>query len=147
MPKFMKMLNNISRSQSVFRTERLEVEGLCAAHHTFILAVCRMAGCSQEELAKEICLNKSTVARALTQLEERGYVRREASREDKRRLLVYPTDKMLEILPRVRAVAQEWNDLISEGIPDGELEVFYSVLARMEERAKRATSSQEGEQK
>ncbi len=146
MPKFMKMLNNISRSQSVFRTARLEVDGLCAGHHTFILAVCRMAGSSQEEIAREICLNKSTVARALTQLEERGYVRREASREDKRRLLVYPTDKMLAVLPQVRAVAQEWNGIISDGIPEEELEVFYSVLARMEERAK-AALGQEGEQK
>ena len=105
-----------------------------------------MAGSSQEEIAREICLNKSTVARALTQLEDRGYLRREASAEDKRRLLVYPTDKMLAVLPQVRSVAKEWNDLISDGIPEEELEVFYSVLARMEERAKSALS-QEGEQK
>ncbi len=140
---FMKMLNNISRSQSVFRSERLKADGICAAHHTFVLAICRQPGRSQEELAKEICLNKSTVARALTHLEEKGYIRRETNSEDKRSSLVYPTEKMLALLPQVRALTAEWNSLISEGISEEDLAVFHSVLSRMERRAKNLTSNRE----
>ncbi|MBQ6825684.1 MAG: MarR family transcriptional regulator [Clostridia bacterium] len=143
MPKFMKSLNNISRSQSVYRAARLNVDGICPHHHTFILAISRMAGCSQDELAKEICLNKSTVARTLTQLEEKGYVRREENSGDKRSMLVYPTEKMLEILPQVRLLAKEWNNLISKDIPKDELEIFFSVLSRIEEKAKEITTNQE----
>lgn len=147
MLRFMKMLNNISRSQSVFRSERLNIDGIYAAHHTFILAICRYPGSSQEELSKEICLNKSTVARAINHLEEKGYVNRKSNSEDKRSLLVYPTEKMLELLPKVRALSEEWNNLISKDIPNEELEVFYSVLSRMEEKAKALTSNKEAEQK
>ncbi len=147
MTKFMKMLNNISRSQSVFRSERLKSNDICAAHHTFILAICRQPGRSQEELSREICLNKSTVARAIGYLEEKGYVYREAKSDDKRSLLIYPTEKMLEILPKVRELAGEWNRLISEDIPKEELEVFLSVLMRMEDKARALTAGAEGERK
>ena len=144
MPKFMKMLNNISRSQALFRTERIAAEGLQAGHFAFVLAICREPGRSQEELARELCLNKSTVARSLGALEEAGYIERVPLASDKRQVSVLPTERMLAILPRVREVSREWNDLLAEGIDEGELAVFFSVLERMQERARALTERQEG---
>ena len=105
MAKFMKMLNNISRSQAIFRAGRVGAEDLPSGQYAFVLAICREPGRSQEELARELCLNKSTVARSLNYLEERGYVLREAMPGDKRRFSVYPTEKMLAVLPRVKAAS------------------------------------------
>ncbi len=136
MPRFMKSLNNISRSQSTFRGSRVSREGLCVSHHAFVLTICHRPGRSQEEIAAELCLNKSTVARALSHLEEQGYIRREQSSEDKRQLSVFPTEKMLEALDDIRRVSREWNELICEGIPEEELEIFHSVLSKIEQRAK-----------
>ena len=143
MPRFMKTLNNISRSQAVFRNGRLQCEDLYPAHHSFILLICRKPGSSQEELSRELCLNKSTVTRALVHLEKNGYVRREQSAEDKRQFAVYPTQKMLDVLPRVREITRVWNEEISEGISEEELNVFLSVLARMETRAREMIANQE----
>ena len=134
MIKIMKSLNNISRAQSVFRTERLSE--LCASHHAFVFAVCRNPGRTQEELAKELCLNKSTVARALTVLEEKGFIERKENKEDKRKFLVFPSKKMLDILPTVREISKEFNRLITSGVSESELEIFYSVLSRMEQTAR-----------
>lgn len=138
MPTIMKTLNRISRCQSLFRNERLQHDGILSCHHTFVLVICRNPGSSQDELAREICINKSTVTRTLNYLEEKGYITRRADSEDKRRILVYPTEKMLAVLPEVRAIAREWNELISKDIPEDELSVFYSVLSRMELSAKAA---------
>lgn len=136
MPRIMKSLNSISRCQATYRSEKLKADGICACHHAFILIISKNPGRSQEELTREICLNKSTVARALNHLENCGYITRTPNPDDKRQFLVYPTDKMLEILPEVRAIAREWNDCIAEGISEEELEIFHSVLNRMEEKAK-----------
>ncbi len=136
MPRFMKLLNNISRAQSVYRTEKLKADGICGAHHPFILSICRKPGMTQEEISREICLNKSTVTRALSHLEEKGYVEKRENTSDKRSFLIYPTEKMLELLPKVRSLAASWNSLISKDIPEEELEIFHSVLFRMEEKAK-----------
>lgn len=142
MPKIMKSLNNISRSQATFRAERLAQQGITdipSCHYTLLLSVCRLPGRSQEEIAQDICLNKSTVARALTQLEEHGYITRTPKTEDKRCLLVHPTDRTTELLPILRSIGAQWNERILDGISDGELEVFHSVLLRIEQNAKRAT--------
>ena len=143
MSKFMKMLNNISRSQAIYRHERITAKDLHSGHYAFVLAICREPGRSQEELARELCINKSTVARHLTYLEENGYIRRESLPQDKRQFAVYPTEKMLSVLPQVRNASIEWMELLSEDIPEEELTVFNSVLERMEKRAGEIIERQE----
>ncbi len=143
MMKFMKMLNNISRSQAVYRHSRISAEDLQGGHYAFVLAICRVPGRSQEELARELCLNKSTVARNLNYLEEKGYIERRSLPNDKRQLSVYPTDKMLSVLPQIREASFEWRTLLSEGIPQKELEIFNSVLEQMETRAREIIMKQE----
>lgn len=143
MSKFMKMLNNISRSQAVYRHSKISAEDLHSSHYAFILAICREPGRSQEELAKELCLNKSTVARTLNSLEEKGYIKRTSLPNDKRQFSVYPTEKMLTVLPEVKNVSIEWMTLLSEGIPKEELEIFDSVLERMQNRAREIIEKQE----
>ena len=142
MSKFMKLLNNISRSQAVYRRSKIHADDLLGGHYAYVLAICKEAGRSQEELARELCVNKSTVARNLNLLEDRGYIERRPLPSDKRQFSVYPTEKMLAILPEVRAVSGEWMTLLSEGIPEAELEVFNSVLERMEDRARKLTEEQ-----
>ena len=139
MPGFMKSLNNISRCQSIYRNEKLQAEGICACHHAFILTVAKHPGQTQEAIAKEICLNKSTVTRALAHLESHGYIQRCANPDDKRETLVYPTQKLQDILPAVRGVAKEWNDTLTQAVAPEELAVFYSVLQRLENSAKHLT--------
>ena len=143
MSKFMKMLNNISRSQAIYRNSKISADDLQASHYSFVLAICRVPGRSQEELARELCINKSTVARNLTYLEEKGYILRSPIPKDKRQFSVFPTQKMLDVLPEVKKASNEWMVLLSEGIPNEELEIFDSVLERMESRAREIIEKQE----
>lgn len=143
MSKFMKMLNNISRSQAIFRQEKVKTPELCSGYYSYVLNICYHPGRSQEEIAKDLCVNKSTVARKLNSLEEKEYILREPLASDKRRFSVHPTEKMLAILPVVKAASKEWMDLLSEGIPTEELEIFNSVLVRMENKARKIIESSE----
>ena len=136
MPKFMKTLNNISRSQAVYRAGKISAEDLQSSHYAFVLTICREPGRSQEDIARELCVNKSTAARNINYLEEKGYVIKKPIPNDKRQFSVCPTDKMLAVLPEVRNVSSEWMTLLSEGIPEEELEIFDSVLSRMQEKAR-----------
>lgn len=143
MSKFMKMLNNVSRSQAIYRHSKISADDLQTTHYAFVLAICREPGRSQEELAKELCLNKSTVARNLNCLEEKGYITRTPLPSDKRQFSVYPTDKMLAVLPEIKSASAEWMTLLSEGISEEELKIFNSVLERMETRAREIIQDQE----
>lgn len=144
MSKFMKMLNNISRSQAIYRNSKISASNLQSSHYAYVLSICRDPGRSQEEIARDLCVNKSTVARNLNFLEEKGYILREPLPNDKRQFSVHPTEKMLATLPEIKAASVEWMTLLSEGIPQNELEIFNSVLIRMEDKARKITESQEG---
>lgn len=143
MLNFMKMLNNISRSQAIYRRSRITADDLHASHYAFVLAICREPGRSQEELARELCINKSTVARALNTLETNGYISRTPLASDKRQLSVHPTKKMLSVLPEVRAASVEWMTLLSEDISEQEMEIFDAVLAKMQAKARDIVEAQE----
>ena len=73
---------------------------------------------------------------ALASLEELGYVERRPSEEDRRVTLVYPTEKALAVLPTVRSVIREWNEYLTEGMDEAELERFAETLSRLAERAR-----------
>ena len=143
MQRFMKMLNNISRSQAIYRRRRISADDLQSGHYAFVLTICRAPGRSQEELARELCINKSTVTRHLNCLEEKGYITRVPMQSDNRQLSVYPTERMLGVLPEIKAASNEWMKLLSEDIPEEELAVFISVLERMQTRARDIVDKEE----
>lgn len=137
MATLMRRINVISRCAITYKSERLSGE-LSGCHHPFVFCITRNPGMSQDAISRQLFFNKSTVARTLSYLEEHGYVRREADASDKRILRVYPTDKMLEALPKVRELSKEWNSLISDGISEEEFSIFTSVLERIEKKAREA---------
>lgn len=143
MPRFMKMLNNISRSQAVYRNARVPAEDLQSCHYAYILAICREPGRSQEDLARELCVNKSTAARNVNYLEEKGYVTRAPLPQDKRQYSVWPTERAEAVLPQIRAASREWMELLSEGISREALDTFDMVLQRMQEKARKIIEQQE----
>ncbi len=140
MRRFMKTLNSISRCQAYFRNKTVQFDGITANHHAYILFIASHTGCTQEEIAKDLHINKSTVTRTIDQLENAGYVKRTPNIYDKREYLIFPTEEFNQILPAIRETAKKWNIALSEGISDEEIEIFYSVLSRMENKAKKIVS-------
>lgn len=151
MPSLMRQIGVISRCASMFRTDKLKERGsdLGNCHHSYILLLCRNPGISQDAIAKKICINKSNVTRHVSQLEKLGYVERRQSDEDKRVVLVYPTQKAYDALPTVKEVVHEWKEYITEEISAEELELVADVLHRMARRAAeyaaRELDSEDGE--
>lgn len=143
MPLFMKTLNNISRCQAMYRKNNLSTNDLCPNHYAFVLSICRFPGHPQDELAKNLCLDKSTVARTLSQLEKNEYIIRIPNEKDKRQTLVYPSEKMLSVYPLIRTINADWNNHVTKGISPEKLSIFYDVLSEIEENAKQMIKVEE----
>lgn len=143
MPTIMRQINMISRCEGIYRTDRLRGAELGACHHSYVFAICRNPGISQEALSGHICINKSGVTRHLAYLEEHGYVTRVQSETDKRVILVYPTEKMKAIFPEVQRIVDEWNEYLADGLSEEELTQFREVLARLASRAKKYLDDRE----
>lgn len=135
MESLMKYIGRTFRLAVAYRTYAFKPLGLGGEQHPYILHVCRTPGITQDELARRIVVNKSNVARQLSSLEEKGFITRSPSPEDKRQSLVYPTGKAIEVVPRIRAILDEWNQALVQDLTEDGQEQLIQVLKSVVERA------------
>ncbi len=136
-------INILSRCQNLFRSARLKDTGLTAPYYNYVLPICRTPGLSQEQLARRVYFDKYNVTRHLARLEQEGYVQRLPSQEDKRVMLVYPTEKMLGLLPEVRRSITDWDEYLFDSLSPEELAQFDAILEKITQRAQEYVDSKD----
>ena len=145
MPTLNYYLNALGRCGAMFRGNRLQGTGVEPSDMPYLFRICRHPGQTQEALAKALYVHKCKVTRHVTRLEAQGYLTRIPDPEDRRALLVHPTEKALEVLPRLREVNAAWHAALTDGFTPEESEQFVELLSRALQNA-RATVDEEGAQ-
>ena len=135
MPYIIKTMNEIVRCGMQYRNDRLAPFGLKSSHASYLLEICREPGISQDRLAERICINKSNVARQAAILEEDGFIIRKPSESDKRCMELYPTEKTLELMPRITGILECWDQCLTQELTDEEITMVTAILERMKEKA------------
>lgn len=135
MHPFMRQISVTYRCAMRYRERELSDTGLAGCQIPYLTALFRHEGLTQEELARELNVNKSSVTRQLGSLEEKGYIRREADPEDRRSMLVYPTEKALALRERLRRVLRGWSDYLTADLTDEERETLSRLMGRVAGRA------------
>lgn len=125
----------IIRSNAQFRNDFLEPLGLKSCHASYLSTLCANPGISQDKLAKLIFIDKSNVARQTVTLEEAGYVTRTPSKEDRRIMQLYPTQKALDTLPKIHEMYTQWNELLTQDLTEAECIQLTELLAKIKIRA------------
>ena len=135
MPALMYHLTKISRVAAQYRTEQLAPLGLKACHGSYLFAICRCPGITQDQLARRIFINKSNVARQLAVLEEDGFVERRPSPEDKRAIQVFPTEKARQAMPEIVRIFRCWESFVAQDLSEEERKILVSMLEKMKARS------------
>ena len=135
MSQFGSHLNALDRYLRRCRREYMAPFGLRGLHARMFLAIARTPGCSQDQLSKRMGFDKSTVARQLEDLENKGFVTRQPSEKHKRMLCVYPTEAMGQILPGLCAATKQWEDVLLQDLTEDEKQVLVDLLTRLHARA------------
>lgn len=135
MHPFMRQISITYRCAMRFRENELADTGLAGCQTPYLTTLYRQPGISQEEMARSLNVNKSSVTRQLSVLEEKGYVRREPSSTDKRIMLVYPTEKALELKARLFACYGDWSSYLTQDFTEEEKEMLSRLMVRIAARA------------
>ncbi|MHC1785824.1 MAG: MarR family winged helix-turn-helix transcriptional regulator [Christensenellales bacterium] len=135
MPAISRDLNVLARCGNQFRSMHLDKLGLTAFQAPYIQHVCASPGLSQEQLALALHVNRSSAARQLKLLEDKGFIQRLEDKQDKRLLLILPTDKARDALPTIRQVNEAWNDYLTQGMTPAEQGQLAALLERLRARA------------
>lgn len=125
----------ITRCSTQFRSEYLAPFGLKSCHASYLTTLYRNPGISQDKLAKLIFIDKSNVARQTVALEADGYVIRTPSKEDKRVMQLYPTQKTLDTIPKIFEMYTKWSDFLTQDLTVEEFNLLTELLAKVKIRA------------
>ena len=83
------------------------------------------------ELAKETSLSKSTLTSMLDRLENTGFIKREASEQDRRKIRIWRTEKDKSFQRQYVAVSEKMTDIFYKDFTDQEMDDFEEKLKRI----------------
>ncbi len=140
----MDILTDLSRQMNTILSCALSEQTLALANTdlrgsqiSYLLTVCHLPGLTQEKLAQHLGVDKSNVARQLSDLEQKGYVSRTHDKEDKRLLTVQPTDRAFDLLPRLVECVNDCQRELTRGMSAEECELLCELIAHMARNASR----------
>ena len=88
-------------------------------------------GRKQQELADIIGIDKAAVTRALSRLEESGYIRRKEDKEDRRAMRVYLTARGRKLRPQLETAAVACIESLTLALDTDERLEMRRLLAKM----------------
>ena len=135
MSKILCYLTQIARCGGQYRNRQLEPWGIRARQASLLQEICATPGISQDTLAKRVCLNKSVVARALADLEEQGFVERPTCQKDRRVIRLHPTQKALDLQPKLCQINGEWESVLTADMTEEEIAQLEILLSRLQAQA------------
>lgn len=144
MHPFMRQISITYRCAMRFREHELADTGLAGCQTPYLTILYRHPGISQEEMAKALNVNKSSVTRHLAVLEEKGYIRRQASPTDKRILLVFPTEQAMALKERLFRCYHDWNEYLTQDFTEEEQALLSRLMVRIAARAEDYVKGGEG---
>ena len=128
-------LAQISRCCAYYRSRQLEQWDLTSRQARLLMEVCATPGISQDALSRRLCVEKSVVARTMAGLEDRGYVERPTCQKDKRVIRLHPTEKALELQPKLQELWAKCELFLLDGMTEDDVAVLERLLEQMKLRA------------
>jgi len=115
-------------SERILKKHDVEIN---SAQGRIMFTLWQKDGVSINELAKKTQLKKSTLTSMLDRLERMGYIRRQRSKKDRRKILIKRTEKDRTMEKKYVEVSEEMTRLFYKGFSKSEIDRFEKDLERI----------------
>lgn len=130
-----RILSCIHRHSSMYLHKKFTAWDLGSGSHHFLLLLSRRDGRTQQEMTRELRMDKANTARAVKKLIENGYVVKRQDPEDHRAVRIFLTEKGRALLPDLKKVLHHWSAVLTRGFTDAERAETGRLLTKMAENA------------
>ncbi len=122
------LVSMIHRTHMMFLNDKMGDMDITAGQFPYITVLSCEEGISQEELAAHFHIDKGTVARALRKLEDKEYLFRKVDSLNRRKYLIYLTEKGRMAVPTVINIEKEWENSICSKFSEVEYNNLFDIL-------------------
>jgi len=123
------------RKTTMFIRECFKPFGVTFAEMIILTYVLDYPGTSQDDIARNLAVDKTAIARSIKNLETLGLLVRKENFENQRMKMVYATPKAHEYKAHFDKVMHRWNEILLMDFSDEEQEFILSAFARMRRQA------------
>jgi len=110
----------IHRTRIIHLNNEMKDLELTAGQVPFLMHLSHKEGITQDDLAVHLHIDKGTVARALKKLEDNGFIYREINPQNRRKYLLFLTEKGRQIVPKIHQINKEWEKSVCFDLSDVE---------------------------
>lgn len=121
----------IYRHGRIMHNRVMKQFGLTGQQMGYLKYISHYPGISQEDLAKQLRIDKGAVAKSVRDMVEKGYVSREQNVQDKRAYCLYPAEKAKQVVRNGVKLGLAFEQKLTEGMTKEEVETFRRLLAKV----------------
>jgi len=136
-----KFINRLYRYTQSYTDDALKKFNLSSGTYPFLLMLSKNEGISQNQISKELNVDKAMSARAIKRLIELGYISKDLDEEDSRAYKLFLTDKAKTIIPKIIIEIDNWIDIITKDSSEEEQELAVGFLRKALLNAKKYKDS------
>ncbi len=126
-----KLLASVNNKKNTYYNQRLKKLGLSHGQAFVINVIGRSGKIQQDELTRNLEIDKSAVTRILKTLENRNLIRRCTSMHDRRGYEIYLSTEGLKIYPEVNQMIDHVSQILCAGMSEKEQEELVRLLLKM----------------
>lgn len=123
-----RLTGSIYRSTQVHTNEVLKRFQLGSGTYPYLLALYHNDGINQNQISKELDVDKAMSARMIKNLINLGYVTKVSDQEDSRAYKLYLTEQARSIIPDIMSELNQWNEIITKGLNPQEKQELVRIL-------------------
>lgn len=125
----------IHRTHMIHLNHEMKDLNITSGQFPYLIYLSEKEGISQEDMASHYHIDKGTVARALKKLEKNGLILRKIDPEDRRKYVLYLTEKGREVVPKVLEIDAEWEKTMYYDFNDSEKELLFGKMKQLAMRS------------
>lgn len=133
----LKLTNRIYRCTQAYIDKELAKFNLTIGTYPYLLVLNKNEGISQNEISRELNVDKAMSARTVKKLIKLGYIRKEENREDIRSYKLYTTDKAKSIIPEIIEILNDFTNILVQGNDKETIESSMDFLESVLENGKK----------
>ncbi|WP_303870392.1 MarR family winged helix-turn-helix transcriptional regulator [Acetobacterium wieringae] len=134
------LMNNLSiivRHSKLFCERRLHDSGVGFPEQVILMYLASNTEVNQDAIAQHFMLDKGAIAKTLRKLEDKSLIERHQNPENKRENLISIASAGQNILGKMEAALNEWNQSFFEGISDEEIEHYSKITKKIADNVAR----------
>ncbi|MFT4144098.1 MAG: MarR family winged helix-turn-helix transcriptional regulator [Mobilitalea sp.] len=126
-----KLTAAIHRNLQIVLNRKLKDISIRSGQHDFFYVISRYEGITQKELSEWLYISKSTTAKAVKNLMDHGYVRKEKDTEDNRFDCLYLTEKGKQISVQMQETFMEVVEITTRNLSPLEIMQTKELLKKI----------------